>query len=167
MQKPKSYGITKKKADRIFIIGMLFLPFLNFLVFYLYVNFDSLLMAFQVPMGNDIKWGLNNFETMFQEFALSNGALRIALKNTFIYFFSGLLITLPLSFFLCYFLYKKVFGYRVYRVIFYLPSIIAASVLVALFRYFVSVEGPLTHFALKSGLEIYLPFSSTVKRQRL
>lgn len=151
MQQKKTFEFTKKRADNLFVFGMLLLPFINFIVFYLYVNFDSFLMAFQVPIGDEIRWGLENFETMFKEFSFSGGVLSLALKNTFIYFFSGLLITLPLSFFLCYFLYKKVFGYKVFRVIFYLPSIISASVLVVLFKYFISVEGPLDRWMVDLG----------------
>lgn len=151
MQQKKSFELTKKRADNLFVFGMLLLPFINFIVFYLYVNFDSFLMAFQVPIGNEFKWGFENFKTMFIEFSSSSGALTIALKNTFIYFFSGLFITLPLSFFLCYFLYKKVFGYKAYRVIFYLPSIISASVLVALFKYFIATNGLLDHWLVQLG----------------
>ena len=142
----------KKLKSTLFIIGMLFFPILNFFVFYVYVNFNSILMAFQVNVGNATKWGLDNFSTMFTEFSLSGGVLGIALKNTFFYFFTSLLITLPLSFFLSYFLYKKIAFYRVFRVIFYLPNIISASVLVALFKYFIGTNGPVAYIGEKLGL---------------
>ena len=140
----KKFTLSIQAKDKIFIWGMLALPILNFLVFYLYVNFDSLLMAFQVPVGNEIEWGFDNFRTMFKEFSLSGSVLSVALKNTLIYFFASLLLTLPLSFFLCYFLYKKVRGYKIFRVIFYLPNIISASVLVILFKYLIEVNGPIS-----------------------
>ena len=134
----------KKRNERIFIILMLALPILNFFVFYVYVNFNSIIMAFKVPVGDSEVWSLDNFRHMFQEFSSGNSELTRALVNTMKYFVTGVLITVPLSYLLCYFLYKQVRGYKVYRVIFYLPSIISASVLVALFRYSLAVDGPVS-----------------------
>lgn len=141
----KAYGLTKKTKDRCFIIGMLAIPVLEFLVFYVYVNFNSFFLAFQVPLeGGAFEWSLLNFKQMFQQFELSDSVLGMALKNTLLFFASGLFITFPLSFFLCYFLYKRVAGYKIFRVIFYLPCIISASVLAILFKYVIAVNGPLS-----------------------
>ena len=41
------------------------------------------------------------------------------------------------------FLFKKVVGYRVFRVVFFLPSIISAVVYVTVFKNFVQTFGPL------------------------
>ena len=65
-----------------------------------------------------------------------------ALKNTMIFFFSNLFVVLPVSLLLCYFLYKKVTGYKAFRFIFYLPSIVSASVYVVLFKYIIASNGP-------------------------
>lgn len=47
-----------KFKERIFIAVMLIVPVGNFLVFWLYVNFNSILMAFQRPgLGGTIEWG--------------------------------------------------------------------------------------------------------------
>ena len=138
------FVLTKKNKDRIFICGMLLIPILHFLFFYVYVNFDSILLAFRKPTvgGVDI-WTLEHFSRMFNEFRLAGaGEMGKYLANTMIYFFTGLCITFPLSFFLCYFLYKKVLGYRVYRVIFFLPSIISASAIAILFKYIIAANGP-------------------------
>ena len=138
-------GFSKKTKDRAFIIAMLALPTMSFLVFYLYVNFNSILLAFQVKEGQNVSWSTENFKQIFKDFS-SNGTSTVllsALKNTFKYFFSDLLIAIPSSFVLCYFLYKKIKGYRVFRVVFYLPHIISATVLTALFRYFIAVNGPI------------------------
>lgn len=143
--KQRGIGYSKKTKDRIFIVGMLALPILHFLVFFLYVNSNSILMAFQTPVSSDeIVWGFENFKTMFTEFALADSIMASALKNTMLFFFASLLITFPLSFLLCYFLYKKVFGYKVFRVIFFLPNIISASVIAILFKYLIAGNGPIS-----------------------
>ena len=47
-KKVRSVGFKQiRMRRRVFIIGMLSIAVLNFLVFWLYVNFNSILMAFQ------------------------------------------------------------------------------------------------------------------------
>ncbi len=135
--------LSVKVKRKIFIICMLTLPVANFFVFWVYTNFSSILLAFQTPKDGEIQWGFANFAKMIKDFSTAGQGLSIAIKNTFIYFFASNLITLPLSFLLSYFLYKKVLGYRVFRVIFYLPSIISSLVLVSAFKYFINVDAPL------------------------
>ena len=136
----------KKNRDLPFICGMLALPILHFCIFYIFVYFNSILLAFQTQVGTEIEWGFENFAMMFRDIGSSGSVLISALKNTMIFFFSGLLITLPLSFVMCYFLYKKIPGYRLYRIIFYLPCIIMGSVTAILFKYIISSNGPISLF---------------------
>lgn len=118
------FSNPKKMKDTGFILLFLAVPVANFLVFWLYVNFDSILLAFQIPQSNGtIEWGLDNFRRFFSEFSGENPVMLTALKNTMIFFFSNLFVVLPVSLLLCYFLYKKVAGYKAFRFIFYLPSI--------------------------------------------
>ena len=120
------FSNPKKMKDTGFILLFLAVPVANFLVFWLYVNFDSILLAFQIPQSNGtIEWGLDNFRRFFSEFSGENPVMLTALKNTMIFFFSNLFVVLPVSLLLCYFLYKKVAGYKAFRFIFYLPSILS------------------------------------------
>lgn len=139
-------GMTKKTKDRIFITLMLALPIAQFLVFYVYVNLDSILLAFRMQNSDGtLVWTLANFKQMFTEFGTPGSEILGALKNTFIFFAINLLVILPLSFLLCYFLYKRVAGYKAFRAIFYLPNIISASVLVILYKYVIEINGPLAY----------------------
>lgn len=142
--KKETYKKKRKNKDLPFICGMLALPILQFCIFYIYVNFNSILLAFQEPVGMDVEWGFGNFAKIFRDLSSSGSVLVSAFVNTLIFFFAGLLITLPLSFLMCYFLYKKVPGYRMYRIIFYLPSIIMGSVTAILFKYIISSNGPIS-----------------------
>ena len=64
-------------------------------------------------------------------------------------------ISLPLSLLFAYYLFKKVVGANVFRVIFFLPSIISAAVLVTLFKYLVMPSGPLNEvLSMISGQEV-------------
>ncbi len=135
----------KKELKRLtFVWGMLAIPILNFLVFFVYVNLDSILMAFRVQHGREFYWGLANFARFFKEFSTPNSVLPSALKNTMIFFMVSVIVELPLSVVICYFIYKKVRGYKAFRVIFYLPSIVSGAVYVTLFKYIISYEGPVS-----------------------
>lgn len=63
------FSNPKKMKDTGFILLFLAVPVANFLVFWLYVNFDSILLAFQIPQSNGtIEWGLDNFRRFFPSF---------------------------------------------------------------------------------------------------
>ena len=127
----------------LFIVGMLSIAIVHFLVFWLYVNLSSILMAFKNVTIEGTKWGFGNFKIMFDSFRNPTSELRSAFVNTMIFFAVNLLIKLPLTFICSYFLYKKIKGYKYYRFVFFLPSIISAVVLTSLLKYMVNPGGPL------------------------
>ena len=127
----------------LFIVGMLSIAIVHFLVFWLYVNLSSILMAFKNVTIEGTKWGFGNFKIMFDSFRNPTSELRGAFVNTMIYFAVNLFIKLPLTFICSYFLYKKIKGYKYYRFVFFLPSIISAVVLTSLLKYMVNPGGPL------------------------
>lgn len=115
----------KKKVSKMrvaFIIHCLVIPLVTFAVFYVYVNFDSIIMAFT---NRDKQWTFENFIRFFKEVSESGTDFNTALKNTALTFGINL-ITYPLKVLVSYFIYKKVPFYGVYRVLFFLPSIIFA-----------------------------------------
>lgn len=120
-----------------FIIPMLTVPVLNFLIFWLYVNFESFLNAFRIEEYGEIKFSLINWEFMWKDLlgANLNANLGALLKNTLLYFSAGMFVVLPLSLVLAYFLYKKIRFYKYYRVIFFLPNIISGAVLATLYKF--------------------------------
>ena len=100
-------------------------------------------MAFKNVTIEGTKWGFGNFKIMFDSFRNPTSELRGAFVNTMIFFAVNLLIKLPLTFICSYFLYKKIKGYKYYRFVFFLPSIISAVVLTSLLKYMVNPGGPL------------------------
>jgi ABC-type sugar transport system permease subunit len=132
----KRRGMDKNKLSRnVFIFAMIIVPVLHFFVFYLYVNFNSIMMGFKYPVNGEETWSLRNFTWFFSEF--NEGALNpakanannivYALMNT-LKTFGVNLIMFPIGFLTSYFIYKKVPGWWLYRVLFFLPMIIPAFV---------------------------------------
>ena len=113
-----------KKNAYWFIYPMLTIAVIG-MIKYLWINFSSILLSFSVEneFGEQI-YTLANFERLFAEFENSNSEIWRALVNTLKYFFMYTVKNL-ISFVVAYFLYKKIWGYKIYRVIFYLPSIVS------------------------------------------
>ena len=143
--KPKKKLTDAKKKEILFIASLLGIPIIFFLVFWLYVNLDSLAMSFQREKydltGMHLYFTFENFEMVFTGF-FRDGDLLIALRNTLLFYAVALLIVLPISILMAYFVYKKILGYKVFRTVTYLPTIICSSALVILYKYTFMSGGP-------------------------
>lgn len=130
----------KKKASKIrvlFIIHCLFIPLVSFAIFYIYVNYRSILMAFQ---SRDGQWTLEHFVRLYKEVTESGTYFNTALRNTLITF-AICLITYPFKVLVSYFIYKKVPFYGFYRVVFFLPGIIFSVAQALIFTRMVAPSG--------------------------
>ena len=132
-------GVYRKKVkDRMFVASLLIIPLLHFVIFWAYVNFSSIALAFQTSTGS---FTLANFSLFFQELALPDSVVGSAIVNTLKYFALNLLGIIPLSMIFSFFLYKKILFYKYYRVVFFLPSIISAVILTSLYSYLIAPTG--------------------------
>lgn len=128
---------------------MLTIPIIHWFVFWLYVNINSIMLAFQLPTGD---WSLQQFKSLFYElFSAPSSDIKIAIRNTIIYFVNSLFIIMPLSLFLSYFFYKKIFAYKTLRVILYLPAIISSVAMTSAFMSIIDREGLFGKLLLKMG----------------
>ena len=78
----------------VFLVSMLILPVAQWLVFWLYVNIDSVLIAFQFARGG---WTLSNFSKLFMELGEGGSILSESVINTFVFFGVNLLIIMPIT----------------------------------------------------------------------
>ena len=145
-------GVLNRRNTTIFIISLLIIPIINWLVFWLFINGQSILMAFQNPLTGEFTWDL--FKQVWERLTAPGGVLGIALKNTLLYFSSTIFIVLPLSLVIAYFLYKKIPGYRFFRVIFFLPAIISGMALVVAYSELISPQGPIMTFLKSIGIPV-------------
>ena len=158
---PKRKKIFRR---RLFIFCFLAFPVVNFLIFYVYVNFDAFFMAFQRPVTGQgfgaTEWSLDNFKTIFKLLSFSEeGVLWQAFLNTVLFFLAGMLVGLPLSILMSYFIYKKIKGYKLFRFVTYLPNIITSSALVILFKNAVGPGGPIDAIITNLGGEYIDPLT--------
>ena len=126
-----------RRQDIIFCILVLLYPIVQFAVFYIYVNISSIALAFQkYDHGNLIFAGFENFAKVFNDFT-NKAELAYSLPNSLISYFSGLLIATPLAIIFSFFIYKKCAGYKFFRIILFMPSIISTLILVLIYKYLV------------------------------
>lgn len=137
----KSKNVKKKKpTDKKLVLFILFctvVPILHFAVFYVYTNLSAFTMAFTDKNG---AISLDNFTRFFKEFSLPTSTIRIAFRNTFLTFGIGLL-TFPLKVLVSYFIYKKIPGHKVFRILFFIPTIVFSVAVSMVFTRLVSVDG--------------------------
>ena len=119
IKQTKFNGRTFKKYG--FVVSMLIIPIISWLVFWLYSNIDMILLAFKDVSGH---FTTQNFVSFWNELTAPGGEIGISLRNTFLYFGLNILLVLPLSTLVAYFIFKKIFAHKVIRVLIFLPSIV-------------------------------------------
>lgn len=125
------------KMRTLFILCCITLPIIQFLLFYVYTNASSVVLAFTDANGN---FTLQNFARFFEEFTLSTSNIRIAFRNTLLTFAIEF-VTFPLKVMVSYFLYRKIPGHKTYRIVFFLPQIIFSICTTLMFTRIVGVNG--------------------------
>ncbi|MBO7214683.1 MAG: sugar ABC transporter permease [Clostridia bacterium] len=124
--------LTRKTKRLIFYTIMVALPFLQFLIFYVYVNIDSILMAFKVTYfdmneGIQERWSLiDNFKGVF--YFLKNKNFQPIMNASKAYVISWC-TSGTLSIFFSYYVYKKFMLSGIFKVFLYLPSMVSSVVL--------------------------------------
>lgn len=144
------YRLNKSNRKKLlFYIALLILPIIQFLIFYVYVNFNSILLAFKEynPTSESFNdayqfvW-FKNIGQVFQDFATNKNGLLNALKNTGVLFLFTMLIGIPLPIFVSYFIYKKGLFYKGFKIVLYLPSVVSTFAIVLSYMYFCEVAMP-------------------------
>lgn len=144
----KKHIHDKRKKDLIFYVVMLALPMLQFAIFYLGVNFNSILMAFQKYDDTAKEFVFLDFSNIFKNFAdvfHSLGTETVfpyALKNSLISYFVSLIAGTGLALIFSFYIYKKFPLHGLVKVVLFTPSIISGMVLVSVFVEFVNVVIP-------------------------
>lgn len=112
--------MTRKQKKLLFVWGMLALPLLQWLIFFVYVNIDSILMSFQTMnyTTGKIEWTLNNYKRFFYEWNALD-TMKNAVWNSVLAGLNNMVLIL-ISLVLSYFFYKKIPGRSFFRIVYFL-----------------------------------------------
>ena len=99
--KTKKVFLNQKRKDYIFAYSFLSIAIIQFVVFYIVVNINSILLAFQeVTFENGSlvsKFSFAQFERLFRDLANVDSDIRIGLINTIKYFSLNLFIIISVK----------------------------------------------------------------------
>ena len=133
--------LKERERDLIFYIIMMAWPVLQFCIFYIGVNFNSFLMAFQRLnlKGEITEW---TFEVMAQAASKLFGLdgtknFELAAARSFQAYAVGLFVSTPLALLFSYYIYKKLPFAGLFRVVLFMPALISGIVWTAMFKFFV------------------------------
>ncbi len=132
--------LDRKKKRLIFYCLMMAVPCIQFAIFYIYVNFNSIKLAFEKyainteGLGYIVKFaGLDNFKEAFtimvEQRSMVGYSALLYLCNFFVLF-----MALVFSFYIA----KEFILSKFFRVILYIPHIVSSVVLVILYKYMVN-----------------------------
>lgn len=129
-KKKKESNSGLRRKELIFYTIFIAFPIIQFLVFYVYVNLNSFIMAFRKfdSVNGTYFWvGLDNLKDVIREIKLG-GVLRSAIVNS-LWVYGLDLCMLPLQVFLPYYIYKKMPAAGFFKVMLFLPSVLSSMVL--------------------------------------
>lgn len=139
MENSKITSMFQKKKRWIFYWAILALPLLQFCIFYIGVNFNSILLAFQEWDSDSASfvWSSNmsEFRRAITDLFTEN-YFKIALKNSIINYAASLIV-IPLALLFSYYIYKENIGSGVFKVVLYMPQILSVAILVIMYKFFV------------------------------
>lgn len=137
--------VSRKTKRLIFYICVLILPLIQFAIFYIYVNFNSIIMAFSTYEDNGFgytqqfgfQYFIENMRKVFETFKEKP----YLITNSLILFFFDVVLGLPLAVIFSYYIYKKRPMSKIFRVTLFMPQIISGVVFASIYSYLLSAIG--------------------------
>ncbi len=131
--------LNKKELNkRLFYASIVILPIIQFLIFYVVVNFRSFLFAFQTY--DDVTkytfvW-FQNFKEIFESLSTKEGEVLVdSAKNSLVLYLFTLIIGTGGAILFSNYIYKKYFGSKFFQIVLFLPHIISGVVLMTVYKF--------------------------------
>lgn len=128
------------KDEHIFCALMLIIPVVQWLVFTVYANLDSIRMAFSYYDTQTLTFKWLKFNNFFYNFELFiKNVFTTSLHSLFMGFFfqTVSILLLPISYMVAFVITKKVRGAEAFKVILYLPAILSSMVVCLMVKLFI------------------------------
>ena len=151
-------GKYSKFEKRKFLFVYLFIafPVIQFLIFWLFVNFSSITLSFQ---DGDGALTFENFEMVFRALSGVEGYnlginLWDAMKRSLLLWGLDFVILFPIGVTTTYILYRRLPGHFIFRVCYIVPSLMGAVMWTQLICYLVQWDGAVTEFVKFLGFNL-------------
>lgn len=159
--KLKSGMRGRRRAEHLFCLTLLAWPIGLFLVIGITANYIyPISLAFQEidPFGKISFAGFDNFLKYFKLMFTDGDLLMLSLKNSFLMYILNLVFTTMFCYTFAYLIFKKCPGYKVMRIVCFIPSAVSSMVFGLCFQKFVSTALP--DILMAAGYETYLDMFS-------
>ena len=133
----QKWKTIKRTRELNFYIFLIALPIIQFCVFYIGVNFNSILLAFKkydAQTGQYVFNGINNFKQIFNDWS-NQPIFKVALKNSLI-LYGVIFLCMALSTLFSYYIFKKRTFHTLFKIVLFLPNIISSLILALIYMYF-------------------------------
>lgn len=130
----------KKRSEHLFLAIIFAFPILQFLVMYVGVNLNSILLAFKTYDQQTSSYyisGFGNFKEVFRIFS-GDTFLLGTIKRGMTYYFFNTFLGMPINLAVAYLLYKKIRGAEFFRTVLFIPSLISSMAMVIMFQNFIN-----------------------------
>ncbi len=141
-KKDNTNKLSRSKKNLIFYCLMMIYPVVQFCVFYIGVNFNSIILAFKeysfdsssgIATGEYTWVWFKNFGNFFYELGKPDSILPQIFLNSFKVYIIHVCISSTLSLFFAYYIFKNKFASGFFRVVLFLPSVISPIVFSVIF----------------------------------
>ena len=136
----KNSARSRSNKKLIFYCAFMAYPVLQFVIFYLFVNFNSILLSFKnIDVYDYTKYTLtlDNFTRWFKDPTMFEQMITAAGVSLKVYLIT-LVVGVPLGLFFSYYIFKKLPASGFFRVMLFLPSILSSIVLVSIYTSFMN-----------------------------
>ncbi len=145
-KKKEKHGNKSQLRSNIFYAALMLFPVIQFILFYVVVNFRSFGYAFMHrEMINDtqVKWvvSFKNISEWFTNSSKFRDLCETA-KASLIYYGVTLLVSIPMGLLFAYYFLKKMPGAKAFRVFLFLPSIIPVAAFALTFKNILNIVLP-------------------------
>lgn len=142
-----------KLKTNLFVYSLIGYPLILFVIFYVVVNFNSILLAFQTIDGTGKSFaGLSNFKAFLSEMCGKGNLLSYSFINSIKMYFINLVVCMPLYVFFSYLLFRKCLLHKTVSFLVMIPTIMSGLVISLIFVNFIGSNGPLTYIMEKTGI---------------
>lgn len=123
----------------LFYVSIVAIPLVQFAIFYIGVNINSIVLAFQSWDGilGEYVWGIDSFVKVVTDL-FTDPKLIISMRNSVLLFVVGTIVGTTLALLFSYYIYKKHFGYRFFKLVLFIPNVVSSVTLAIMLRYFLT-----------------------------
>lgn len=162
LKKKKNSGMQgMRRAEHLFCLSILAWPVGYFLIVGIAANYVyPIALAFQKidPFGNISPAGFENFKEYFNLMFTDGNLLKLSLRNSVLMYLLNLVFTTIFCYLFGYLIFKKCPGYKVMRLICFIPSAVSSMVFGLCFQKFVSTAFP--NILMNLGVDKYIDMFS-------